>query len=136
MPVGPDIRISSSKYPGGWIAASCFKGNVPLELNGKIETGYLDFGTPNYVLQNYTNPAFQWQQSLDEGYTWTDIPGETNINISHIFNIPDTFWIRLGVSEAGNIANPNCRNVSNIIKVQVEELPKNFSLTSNSPRMH
>jgi gliding motility-associated-like protein len=132
MPVGPDIRISSPKYPGGWVTASCYQG-VPLELNGKIESGYLDFGTPDYVLQNYTNPGFQWQQSLDEGYTWTDIPGETNINISHNFNIPDTFWVRLRVSEAGDIGNLNCGNVSNIMKVQVDGLPKDFSLTTNSP---
>ena len=133
MPVGPDIRISSPKYPGGWITASCFEGDVPLELNGNIEPGHLDFGPPSYILQSYSNPAFQWQQSLDEGYTWMDIPGETNINISHIFNIPDTFWVRLRVSEAGDIGNRNCSNVSNVLKVEVNGLPKEFSLTANSP---
>lgn len=132
-PIGPDIRISPSRHAGGWIAASCFEGNVPLELNGKIESGYLDFGTPDYIFQSYVTPAFQWQQSLDEGYTWTDIAGETNINISHVFNIPDTFWVRMRVSEAAVIANPNCSNVSNIIQVQVDGLPKDFSLTANSP---
>ena len=133
MPVGPDVRISSPKYPGGWITGSCFQGDVPLELNGNIEPGHLDFGPPNYILQTYTNPGFQWQQSLDDGYTWLDIPGETNINISHNFNNPDTFWVRLRVSEIGDIGNPNCSNVSNVIKVQVDGLPKEFSLTSNSP---
>ena len=133
MPVGPDIRISSSKYPGGWIAASCAYGDVPLDLNGKIESGYRDFGTPNYISDNYTNPGFQWQQSLDDGYTWTDIPGATNINMSHNFSIPDTFWVRLRVSEIAVIGNPNCSNVSNVVQVQVDQKPKDFSLTTNSP---
>jgi len=132
-PVGPDIRITSPRHPGGWIAASCFEGNVPLELNGRIEPGYMDFGKPNYLQDAYTNPAFQWQQSLDEGYTWTDIPGETNINMAHNFNIPDTFWVRLRVSESGDIGNVYCSNVSNIFKVQVDTLPTNFSMSSNSP---
>lgn len=134
MPVGPDIRISSSKYIGGYIAASCYQGNVPLELEGKIEPGFFPLAKlPDYTTLSYTNPAFQWQQSLDDGYTWTDIPGETNINISHVFNNPDTFWVRLRVSEAFSISNPNCSNVSNVIKVQVEEPMKDFSLTTNSP---
>jgi gliding motility-associated-like protein len=133
MPTGPDIRITSDKYPGGYIAASCFQGNVPLVLKGKIEPGYLELGTPNYILQNYTNPAFQWQQSLDEGYTWTDIAGETNINISHVFNISDTFWVRLLVSEINDIGNRNCSNASNVMKIQVEKPPADFSITSNSP---
>jgi len=132
-PVGPDIRINSPRHPGGWIAASCFEGNVPLVLNGQIEPGYLDFGTPDYVQDAYTDPAFQWQQSLDEGYTWTDIPGETNINMAHNFSIPDTFWVRLRVSESGDIGNTHCSNVSNIFKVQVDGLPTDFSLSSNSP---
>ena len=133
MPVGPDIRISSLKYPGGWIAGTCYAGNSPLELVGKIDPGYIDFGTPNFVADSYTNPAFQWQQSLDDGYTWTDIPGETAINISHNFNNPDTFWVRMRVSEAGDINNKNCSNVSNVIHVQVEPKPTDFSISSNSP---
>lgn len=132
-PVGPDLRISSQKYPGGWIAGTCFQGNSPLELFGKFDPGYLDFGTPNYINQTYTNPGFQWQQSLDEGYTWTDIPGETNINISHTFNIPDTFWVRLRTSELADIGNKGCSNVSNIIQVQNDTLPQTFSFTTNSP---
>jgi gliding motility-associated-like protein len=132
MPVGPDIRISSLKYPGGWKTAACFQG-VPLELTAKIESGYRDLGSPNYVLESYTNPGFQWQQSLDEGYTWTDLPGETAPTISHNFNIPDTFWVRVRVSEAGDISNPSCSNVSNIMQVEVDALPKDFSFNTNSP---
>lgn len=132
-PVGPDVRISSSRYPGGYIAAGCYQGNVPVELQGNITGSYLAFGTPNFISASYTNPAYQWQLSLDNGYTWTDIPGETNINISHVFNSIDTFWMRMRVSEAGDISNPKCSNVSNIMQIQVDGLPKDFSLATNSP---
>src|SRR6188474_1758765 len=62
-----------------------------------------------------------------------DIPGETNLNISHVFNNPDTFWLRLRSSESANIANPNCSYVSNVVKVHVDGKPKDYSMTSVSP---
>lgn len=133
MPIGPDIRISSPKFLGGWIVGSCFQGNAPLVLNGKIESGYQDFGTANYILQQYNQPAYQWQESRDDGYTWTDIPGENSINISRTFGIPDTFWVRMRVSESTDIGNKNCSNVSNILQVEVDGLPKDFDLSTNSP---
>lgn len=133
MPIGPDVRIYSSKYPGGYIAASCFQGNVPLELRSRIDSGYRKFGTPDYILRSYSNPAFQWQESLDNGYTWMDIPGETSSSISHNFNNIDTFWMRMRVSEAVDITNPKCSNVSNVMQIQVDGFPKDFSLTTNSP---
>jgi hypothetical protein len=37
MPVGPEIKISTQQDPGGWITSSCFEGNIPVTLNGKIE---------------------------------------------------------------------------------------------------
>lgn len=135
MPVGPDVRIKSPKYPFGWITASCSDGTVPVEMNGRIESGYVDFGTLNYnyVQQSYSNPSFQWQQSLDDGFTWTDIPGETGLNISRNFNYVDTFWMRLRVSESGDMNNLNCSNVSNMIQVQVDKKPADFRIASNSP---
>lgn len=133
MPVGPDVRISSVKYPGGWVTGSCFTGNVPVELTSKIEDGFLDFGVRNYITQQYSNPAYQWQQSLDEGYTWNDIAGENSMDISRVFTTPDTFWMRLRVSEAGDISNKHCSNVSNIMKIEVDGLPTNFTFSTNSP---
>ncbi len=89
--------------------------------------------TRNFIHAEFNNPAFQWQQSVDEGYTWTDIAGETNPGLSHVFSIPDTFYIRLRTSENYNINNPNCSVASNIIQVQVDGPPKDFDIASNSP---
>ncbi len=133
MPIGPELRIFDQQDPNGWITATCFEGDIPVVLNGRVEPGHPDFGSRNYISASYSNPAFQWQQSTDDGYTWVDIPGETNLNLSHIFNNPDTFWIRLRGSESANIANPGCSNVSNVIKVEVNEKPTDYTMTSTSP---
>ena len=62
----------------------------------------------------YVNNAYQWQISTD-GAIWTDIPGANNP--AYLINIPQagTFLYRLGVAESGNIANENCRAVSNLV---------------------
>lgn len=133
MPVSSQIQIQSPLYPGGWVIGACFEGSNPVVLNGSINYDPLTFGLTTYAGTPYQNPAFQWQESLDYGYTWTDIPGETSSNLSHAFNNPDTFLIRLRGSDASNINNPNCSVASNVIEAQVNGLPKDFSFTSNSP---
>lgn len=132
-PVGPDVLISIQDKPDAFVTGICSEGNVPLKLNSKTRAGYLEFGTPDYINYSYANTAYQWQQSLDDGYTWTDLPGETKSDISHLFNNPDTFLVRLRISDASNISNPNCSNVSNVIIVQVDKVPDSLSFTSNSP---
>ena len=84
------------------------------------------------VSSGYTNPALQWQISIDNGVTWTDIAGATTIN--YIFN--DTaigiYKYRLTVAEAGNIANINCRVASNVTTITIHDLPV-VTAGSNSP---
>lgn len=81
----------------------------------------------------YNNPALQWQQSIDDGVTWTDIPGATTNTYSRVFSTPDTFMFRLTGGEAANIANPDCRVISNTLKVEVDGIPAIFDATNNSP---
>ena len=131
--IGPNIKISTQGNPDGWITGACFRGNVPAQLTSSIDTGHLGFGTPDYILSAYNSPAYQWQQSLDDGYTWTDIAGAASSNLSHVFNNPDTFWVRLRVSEAADISNTKCSNYSNLVQVQVDSFQKDVSVTSNSP---
>lgn len=131
VPVGPDVTISAPD--GGFIAGACFEGGKPLVLNGRIGSSHLLFNTSTYIPGSYEVPAVQWQQSLDEGYTWMDLPGETGLNLSRIFSVPDTFYIRLRSSEGVDIGDINCSVVSNVIKVQVDGLPGAFGMGSNSP---
>jgi gliding motility-associated-like protein len=133
MPVGAEINISDPSSPGGWVTGTCFKGGKPVTLNSDIGSGYYNFGGSGFVVASFNSPAYQWQRSVDDGYTWTDISGETNASLSRQFSIPDTFYIRLRVSENYNINNPNCSVVSNVMQVQVDGLPKDFDITSNTP---
>ena len=103
--VGPQISIGDNS--GGWLLSTCFQNNNPLNILGNVGSGYFNFSDQNFIKSNFNNPAFQWQQSIDSGYTWTDIPGETNLNLSRLFTIPDTFFLRLRGSENYNINNPN-----------------------------
>lgn len=132
-PMGPGVTIAVPGNPNAYLSGACFLGNVPLILNSRLGTGYRKFGTPEFVPSVFVNPALQWQQSLDEGFTWQDIPGETGPDITHAFHHPDTFYVRLRAAEAGDINNLYCNVVSNLIKVEVDSLPVGFSFTSNSP---
>ncbi len=57
----------------------------------------------------YPNPALQWQQSSDDGVTWTDIPGATNNICTQTFSTPDTFLFRLSGADISQISNPGCK---------------------------
>jgi len=81
----------------------------------------------------YTNTVLQWQQTTDNGATWTDIPGATSPVYSRAFSVPDTFLFRLTAGETTTISNPNCRVASNTIKVEVDGLPTGYQITNNSP---
>ncbi len=129
--VGPQITIGDSS--GGWLFSTCFQVSNPLKIYGSLASGYLNFSSSDFIKSNFNNPAFQWQQSVDSGYTWTDIAGENNLKLSHVFTTPDTFFVRLRASENFNINNPNCSVISNVIQVNVDGPPTDFNITSNSP---
>jgi gliding motility-associated-like protein len=129
--VGPQITIGDSN--GGWLFSTCSQVNNPLNVYGSPGTGYLNFSNSNFIKSNFDKPAFQWQQSIDSGYTWTDIAGETNLNLSRVFTTPDTFFLRLRSSENYNISNANCSVLSNVLQVNVDGPLKDYDITSNSP---
>ncbi|WP_414521422.1 hypothetical protein, partial [Umezakia ovalisporum] len=98
----------------------CFQDAKTITLSGSINPFY-------------TTPALQWQQSIDDGSTWTDIAGATSGTYTRTFTQPDTFLFRLTGAEQSNIVNPACRVTSRILKVEVDGLPKNYKTISNSP---
>ena len=103
------------------VKAACFQENRSIPIKGVIEA-------PGFM-----NPAVQWQQSIDNGITWTDIPGETNLAFTKTFSVSDTFLFRMRASEANKIGNPNCSVVSNVRRVEVDGLPPVDSVSNNSP---
>lgn len=132
-PVGPEIKIHPAGNPDAWVTGSCVDGKKPVELEGNVGSYYHNFGRSGYTDAAFINPGYQWQQSTDDGYTWTDIPGASDINLSYNLYISDTFFVRLRVSDATNINNPHCSVLSNIVRVEVDAFPAGFNVTSNSP---
>jgi gliding motility-associated-like protein len=140
LPFGPLPTINvHGRDATNFIAGTCFQATSPLVINSKIDSIYFDHFYPAPpdskmdTVPMFTNPANQWQKSNDWGYTWNDMPGEINSTLTAFFTTPDTFLIRMRASEAANINNPNCSVVSNIIKVEVNGLPTDYTFTSNSP---
>ncbi len=119
--IGPKAEIAFDGAVGTELIRSiCFQDNKTVFMTGTVG---------NY----YANTALQWEQSTDHGVTWTDIPGATGLHYSQVFSIPDTFLFRLTAAEAANIASPNCRVVSDTLKVEVNGIPTDLSVTNNSP---
>jgi gliding motility-associated-like protein len=120
-PSGPVMHVNFTyEDPIYFVKSVCYKDNKTISMTGSM--------TPYYP-----NPALQWQQSIDSGKTWTDIPGATSTTYSGSFSTQDTFLFRLTGADEANISNPNCRVTSNNIKVEVDGPPSDFTITNNSP---
>jgi gliding motility-associated-like protein len=97
----------------------CTGGSTNTTLTGVISSGY-------------NNPALQWQLSIDNGVTWTDIAAATTNNYTFTGTVIGVYKYRLTVAEAGNIANINCRVASNVTTITIHDLPV-VTAGSNSP---
>ncbi len=118
---GPKISIGFASTPiGEWVKSTCYQNNVSYTMLGQIDPGI-------------DNPAVQWQQSVDNGLNWFDIPGATGYSYTNQFSIPDTFLFRLRGSEMSIIDFQSCSIASNLLKVEVNGIPKEYSAANNSP---
>lgn len=133
MPVGPTVSINAPSFAGGWIAGSCIDGAVPVQMQSTIGMGYLDFGNPVTIPAAYADPGYQWQGSIDGGFNWVDLAGQTSSQLNYTINQPPGMYVRLRVSEKADIGNPNCSQLSNILHVRVDSLPADARLSANSP---
>ena len=70
---------------------------------------------------SFLTPVFQWQISLDNGATWTDING-ANESSFVVQNPTHQSLYRVLVANAmANLANPSCRVVSNTSLIDVQK---------------
>lgn len=75
----------------------------------------------------YDDPAFQWQQSFDEGMTWENIPGENGVNYLHTNLSSGFYYYRYLLANGSvNLSNNKCRVVSNTKIVYV--VPKRYEI--------
>lgn len=119
-PLGPEVNIEFAGEPSTFVKSVCYQYNPVITLEGVMGL-------------YYPNPSLQWQKSEDGGATWMDIPGETSPVFTGTYSVPDTFLVRLSGGDASTIANPNCRVVSNSLRVEINGLPAGYSISSNSP---
>ncbi|MBE7174412.1 MAG: gliding motility-associated C-terminal domain-containing protein [Williamsia sp.] len=119
--VGPP---ATAMFDGGMenesIKAVCFQDNKTVGMTGSVAPGFTDV-------------ALQWQQSSDNGATWTDIPGATSAHYSRSFAVADTILFRMRASEREKINNSNCSVVTNVLTMEVDDIPQHYTISSNSP---
>ncbi|MEJ7822743.1 MAG: T9SS type B sorting domain-containing protein [Chitinophagaceae bacterium] len=83
----------------------------------------------------FQNPAYQWQRSTDNGFSWSDIPGANSINYVQTENSPGIYQYRMFSYET---SNPSQSVLSNIIiyyvqLMTVEAKTTNIYACSSSP---
>lgn len=89
-------------------------------------------GEPGAILSvingdQYDDPAYQWQQSFDEGETWVSISGENNATFVHTNLTSGFYYYRyLLANGTPNLTNNKCRVVSNEKIVYV--VPKRYEV--------
>lgn len=85
------------------------------------------------VSAGYSNPVLQWQQSTD-ALSWSDIPGANTASLTQSFSAasPASFYYRITVAEAENMAIASCRVASPPIVVRINSRPA-VTLSHNSP---
>lgn len=87
------------------------------------------------VSAGYTHPAYQWQESKDNGITYVDIPGATDtIFVKNVaVNTPvGNYLYRLSVGEGTNINLPSCTIASGALTISINSKPAT-NAQSNSP---
>ena len=101
---------------------------LPTEIENICEDGEPITLTATIVGDQYMNPAYQWQQSFDEGMTWQDIPGAIGSTIMHTDLTAGYYYYRyLLANSSSNLDNSKCRVNSNVKIVFVQ--PKFYAVT-------
>ncbi|PWK73735.1 gliding motility-associated-like protein [Mucilaginibacter oryzae] len=77
---------------------------------------------------DYINPKYQWQKSTDNGVSWVDIAGETQLTYNLVLpaNAPaGNYQYRIAAAAGNNISSANCRTYSSPLTVVVNDNPVN-----------
>lgn len=108
-PCGPKATVT----PKG-VSKVCSENFTPHKLEAELDGN------------QYATPFIQWQQSLNRGYSWSDIPDSTGFTFHHNNSKRNFYYYRyiVGNSE-DHVRNSKCRVTSNTKIVEV--LPTYFS---------
>lgn len=101
--------------------------NIAIDGSANDQRVCADYTNP-FIAQGvysagFTNPAVQWQNSLDTGKTWNDIAGATSATYAIPHRDSGVVLLRMVVAEKQNIQSVNCRIPSNDIYTEVHPVP-------------
>ena len=100
---------------------------LPTEIENICEDGSPIDLEATVLGDQYTTPVFQWQQSFDEGLTWSDIPGATDQVYTHTQLSAGFYYYRYQLAnDPLNLLNSKCRVISNVKIVNV--VPKFYTI--------
>ena len=71
----------------------------------------------------YPSESVQWQESMDSGKTWSDIPGATTANWTRASTAAGLWLYRLVVAQTGNLGITTCEVASTPVSVDVIPIP-------------
>ena len=103
--------------------------NATVQLNGNDSAEVCEDDNSSFLFTAsysgvYSTPAFQWQESTNQGVTWKNIASATTTNYQRpSSNTPGVFLYRMLIGEAMNFNTPQCRTASNIITIIIHPAP-------------
>ena len=133
---GNDLALDDITFrPCGPTVAAFIKGNNDSTAFNTCEGNATSLVLESDVSSGFEDPAYQWQQSNNNGLSWTDIAGATTLSLP--VNIaataqPGSTQYRLTVGKSSNISIVQCRIASNTVSVKVNENPSP-DITVNGP---
>ncbi len=71
----------------------------------------------------FTDPVVQWQNSVDTGANWQDIPGAVSLSYTVPQRQSGIILYRMLMAERANIQSPGCRMRSNAIYTEIHPVP-------------
>ncbi len=73
---------------------------------------------------SYLSPVYQWQESIDTGKTWMDIPGANTLSfLRQPTSTAGAYWYRMLVTELTSAGIRSCRIASNNLIINVHAKP-------------
>ncbi len=116
-PCGPSILLSGNANKTDYDVCAGSPSNIP--LSATIGAGY-------------NNPVLQWQENINLGPNWVDIPGANASTYIVNKSAVGTYKYRMVVADGSNINLPSCRVASNVVTVTIHDKPM-VSSSNNGP---
>jgi gliding motility-associated-like protein len=108
-PAGSSISQTVTGYPGDTIQL-CANTQPVLTVAAMVESCY-------------PSEDVQWQESVDTGGSWSNIPGAGTTVLTRAATAPGLYLYRLLAAQTGNLGIPSCEVASQPVSVDVIPLP-------------